>query len=203
MLGSFTKDQILISNTGNADLVISSLSLSGANAADFKADVGLCATVHSASTCLISVTFTPSAAGTRTANIVFNDNQVGSPQSFVVTGNGLGSAYSVPVTLDFGSQVLTTNHSQVLTVTNSGNLSLEISSVVATGDFSASHTCFSVAPGAPCAITVAFSPAALGSRTGTITITDNTFSATRQISLTGNGTDFDLTGNVTGLYPLL
>jgi len=198
LLGNFTKDQILISNGGNADLLISSLSVAGPNASDFKADVGLCATMHSASTCLISVTFTPSATGTRNANIIFNDNQVGSPHSFAVSGNGLGSAYSVPPALDFGSQILLTTHSQVLTVTNSGNLPLEISSVVATGDFSASQTCFSVAAGASCTITVAFSPAAVGGRTGTITITDNTSSASRLINLTGNGIDFELSGNVAG-----
>jgi hypothetical protein len=197
-LGSFTKDQILISNGGNADLLISSLAVAGPNASDFTTDIGLCATMHPASTCLISVTFTPGATGTRNANIVINDNQVGSPQSFAVSGNGLGSAYSVPPTFDFGNQVLSTSRPQVFTITNSGNLPLEISSVVGTGDFSASHTCFSVAAGASCTITITFSPAAVGARTGTITIADNTFSATRQISLTGNGTDFQLTGNVTG-----
>jgi hypothetical protein len=197
-LGSFTKDQILISNLGNADLQISSLAVAGPNASDFTADVALCATMHAASTCLISVTFTPSAIGTRNANIVINDNQVGSPQSFAVSGNGLGSAYSVAPNFDFGNQVLSTSRPQVFTITNSGNLSLEITSVVGTGDFSASHTCFSVAAGASCTITITFSPTAVGARTGTITISDNTFSATRQISLTGNGTDFQLTGNVTG-----
>lgn len=197
-LGSFTKDQILISNVGNADLLISSLSVTGQNASDFTTDIGLCATVHAPSTCLISVTFTPSATGTRNATIVINDNQVGSPQSFAVSGNGLGSAYSVPSTFDFGNQVVSTSRPQVFTITNSGNLPLEISSVVGTGDFSATENCFSVAAGASCAITVSFSPSSAGARTGTITISDNTFSATRQISLTGNGTDFQLTGNVTG-----
>jgi hypothetical protein len=144
------------------------------------------------------VTFTPSATGTRNANIVFNDNQFGSPHSFAVSATGLGSAYSVPSTFDFGNQVLSTSRPQVFTITNSGNLPLEISSVVGTGDFSASENCFSVAAGASCTITINFSPTAVGARTGTITIADNTSSATRHISLTGNGTDFQLTGNVTG-----
>lgn len=192
--GSSTTSQVLIGNTGNSDLIISSLTVTGANAADFKAGIGLCATVHAPSTCLISVTFTPTAPGTRTASIVLNDNQVGSPQSFTVTGNSLGSDYSLPTAVDFGNQIRGSSLSQVVAVTNSGNLTLSINSIVVTGDFSATHTCSSVAAGASCNISVTFSPAVTGSRTGTMTITDNTASATRQMSLTGNGTDFQLNG---------
>jgi hypothetical protein len=199
LLGSFTSTQLLIINSGNADLLISSLTVSGANASEFKTDIALCATIHAPSTCLISVAFTPAAPGTRTATIVVNDNQVGSPQSFTVSGTGLGSAYSAPASLDFGNQIRgSSSPSRTITITNSGNLSLEFSSVAVTGDFNRTNNCFSVAPGASCSITISFSPIATGPRTGILTLADNTVSGTRQISLTGNGTDFQLSGSGNG-----
>ena len=188
--GSSTGNQILIGNSGNASLVISSLSVTGTNAAEFRPSIAQCGSIPGPGTCLILVTFTPGAVGTRTANIVINDNQVGSPQSFQVSGTGLGPAYSVPSSLDLGNQLRGTTGLQTVTVTNTGNMSLDIHSTSGSGDFSASHNCFSIAPSASCKITVSFLPTAVGPRTGTLTITDNTFSGSRQITLTGNGTDF-------------
>jgi hypothetical protein len=197
--GSSTNSQVLISNIGNADLIISSLTVTGANAGDFKADIGLCATVHAPSNCLITVSFTPTGAGTRTANIVVTDNQVGSPQSFVVTGTGLAADYTLPATLDFGNQVRgSTSTPNVLTIKNTGPVQLQISSIVGTADFSGTHNCFLISTDASCTITVSFTPTATGLRTGTLTIADNSFTGSHQINLTGNGIDFQLSGSGNG-----
>src|ERR1700731_4241513 len=64
-----------------------------------------------------------------------------------------------------------------------------ITSIVASGDFSQTNTCdSSVAAGASCTIDVAFNPTKIGSRTGTLSITDNAPGSPQTVSLKGTGT---------------
>jgi hypothetical protein len=94
-----------------------------------------------------------------------------------------------PASLTFGSQTTaTTAPPQAITVTNTGQSVLTISGVAASGDFSQTNTCATSVPaGASCAITVTFTPTVAGSRTGTITITDNASNSPQRISLMGTG----------------
>ncbi len=71
---------------------------------------------------------------------------------------------------------------------------LTISGITASGDVSQTNTCTAtLAKGATCSITVAFSPTATGGRTGTITVTDNDSSSPQVVQLTGTGTSIFLT----------
>lgn len=104
-----------------------------------------------------------------------------------------------PANLAFGGQFLTTTGAaQSVTLTNNGNTALAITSIVVTGDFAQTNTCgASVAAGATCAISVTFTPIVLGSRTGTLTITDNASSNPQTVPLTGSGWDFTVTAPAT------
>ncbi len=92
--------------------------------------------------------------------------------------------------LTFGSQLVgTSSGAQFTTLTNTGSATLTFSAVVS-GDFAFGGvgTCgSSVAPGASCTISVKFTPTAAGTRTGTLTLTDNTGNSPQTISLTGIG----------------
>jgi hypothetical protein len=80
--------KITLSNKGSVAVSISKISLIGANAADF-AQTNTCGTsVAAGASCFITVTFTPSAAGKRTANVSVMDNGGGSPQTVSLTGTG-------------------------------------------------------------------------------------------------------------------
>src|SRR5207247_1127716 len=75
-----------------------------------------------------------------------------------------------------------------VTLTNTGGAALRISAITATGDFTQTNNCGSaVASGAHCAINVTFTPAAAGTRTGTLSITDNASGSPQSVSLTGVG----------------
>jgi hypothetical protein len=74
-------------------------------------------------------------------------------------------------------------------LTNSGPVTLNISSIVASGDFVQQNDCGSSVPaGESCTIKVAFKPSAKGVRTGTVTITDDAADSPQTIGLTGIGT---------------
>lgn len=77
---------------------------------------------------------------------------------------------------------------QTVTVTNRGNGDLVISGISASGDFSETNNCSTLAVGAGCTISVGFTPNAAGTRTGTLTINDNATGSPQQVSLTGTGT---------------
>ncbi|MBI3721396.1 MAG: choice-of-anchor D domain-containing protein [Fimbriimonas ginsengisoli] len=81
---------VIVTNNGNSGLTISTVAVSGANASDFTISGNSCsgATVAVNSTCLESVTFTPSTTGAETASLKFTDNAPSSPQSVGLTGTG-------------------------------------------------------------------------------------------------------------------
>ncbi|MGB0073668.1 MAG: choice-of-anchor D domain-containing protein [Terracidiphilus sp.] len=86
-----------------------------------------------------------------------------------------GVATVSPSTLTFGTQTDgTTSASQTVTLSNVGNGSLTINSIVVAGSFGETNNCASsLGIGGSCKISVTFSPKVAGLLTGTVTITDN------------------------------
>lgn len=80
---------VTLTNYGTAALSISSIALSGTNAADFAQTNTCPGSLAAGGSCTISVTFAPTASGTRSANISITDNAQGSPQSAALSGTGV------------------------------------------------------------------------------------------------------------------
>ncbi|MGB8012598.1 MAG: choice-of-anchor D domain-containing protein [Terriglobales bacterium] len=82
---------------------------------------------------------------------------------------------------------------KTITLTNSGNATLDIDSIVPSGDFALApvavkKACGStLAAGASCLIKVTFTPAQTGLTTGDITITDNAANSPQTLPLSGTG----------------
>jgi hypothetical protein len=185
-----------LTNSGSATLDISAISVGGANAGDFTM-TNTCGTiVFGGASCMINVTFTPSALGMRTASVSITDNASGSPQMIALSGMGTAPAVTLaPTSLTFGNQLIdTTSPAQAVTLTNSGTGTLTITSIATSGDFVQTNTCgTTVAVGASCTISVTFKPSVIGIRTGDVTITDNAFGNPQQtVPLTGTGTEVKL-----------
>jgi len=107
-----------------------------------------------------------------------------------VGGNNAAPSASLSAnTLAFGNQnVNTTSAAKSLTLTNNGPGALTIGSIAVTGDFSQTNNCgASLAANASCGINVSFKPTAAGSRTGTLTISDNASNSPQIASLSGTG----------------
>ncbi len=78
---------ITLSNSGAVALKVTGVSISGANAGEFT-QANNCATVQPLASCTINVTFTPTAAGAATANLVVADNAGSGSQMIAVAGTG-------------------------------------------------------------------------------------------------------------------
>jgi hypothetical protein len=96
--------------------------------------------------------------------------------------------------LSFATQLVNTiSAGQMVSLTNTGTATLNITSIAAKGDFDQINTCgSSVAAGASCSITVKFKPTTLNTRIGSITVTDDATSSPQTVSLKGTGTYIQL-----------
>jgi hypothetical protein len=99
-----------------------------------------------------------------------------------------------PSSLTFGNQLVgTTSAASSVTVTNNVGQSLSFTSIGVTGDFATASgtTCRTSAPvaasGGSCVINVTFTPTATGSRSGSLTLTDNVTTSPQTVSLSGTG----------------
>ena len=187
-----------VTNTGASNLTISSVATSSS---EFPITGNLCAgaTVAPGANCLISVAFDPSAGSTQTGTITIKDNAATSPQTLTMTGLSVGipQAKLAPASLTFASEgVGTTSTAQPITLSDPGTDTLVISSIAITGtnatDFHQTNTCgASIVAGASCTISITFDPGAVGSRSATLSVTDNagnTAGTIQTAALTGTAT---------------
>jgi len=79
---------VTLSNTGNAVLSAPSVGFSGTDPSDFF-QTNTCGSVAAGANCMISVTFAPTAAGTRSASLSLTDNASGSPQTVNLAGSAV------------------------------------------------------------------------------------------------------------------
>ncbi len=186
VIGTTSRPQtVTLQNIGSAPLAVDSLLASG----DFSETNGCGSSIEVGATCTISVTFSPTAAGSRTGTITISDNASGSPQIISLSGTGISNAAASLSTtaVSFSDQpVGVTSSPETLSLTNTGNSPLMIASIAISGDFSQTNTCgASLAGGANCTITLTFTPTATGSRTGALTIADNANGSPQTVALSG------------------
>ena len=148
-------------------------------------------------TCTTAIIFTPVGNGTVSGTLNVTSSAFTNPATLVLTGIGgaAGSLLSQPPTLNFPpTGVAVTSASQTVTLTNNGPLALtSFSALVSDGFRVASSTCGSTLElGASCTVQVAFAPATAGQKSGTLTVSSPSLASTKQVALSGMGTDFSL-----------
>jgi hypothetical protein len=180
-----------LTNSGEGVLTITSIGIKGTNSSDFVQTNNCPSSVPPNGSCQISVTFTPTATGTRNAAVNVADNAPGSPQSVSLTGVGTPPAVSFsPTSVTFPVQVVfTTSPVQQVMLTNSGAGVLKISHISVASPFSQTNNCpSSLGPGANCTISVKFHPENKGAFHGAVSVTDNAPGSPQKVPLTGTGT---------------
>lgn len=199
-----------LSNTGTANLILSSIASGGVIPGDFPRS-GSCTTgmtLVPGASCTISSVFQPTAQGVRSAYFLIISNAPGSPHSLGASGTGTvpvtltpGIAVS-PGALTFGSILVgSAAPAQTVTISSTGSAPLSLSGLSVSGanpgDFPTSGTCaagVSLAPGTSCTVSVGFAPTATGARSASLAVTGN--AGTSQVAFSGNGlTGAALTAN--------
>jgi hypothetical protein len=188
-----------VTNTGLVALTITKIALSGSNTKYYE-ESDNCprspSTLAAGSTCVATVTFTPTVTGGLDSTLTITDNTSAGSNALSLKGTGKYPTVSfTPLSLAFGSVALNTTVSLTDTVTNTSAVSLVISKVALTGDntqyYTESDTCprspSTLAAGSTCVATVTFTPTVSGGLDSTLTITDNTSAGSNTLSLTGKG----------------
>ncbi|HTQ57899.1 MAG TPA: choice-of-anchor D domain-containing protein [Bryobacteraceae bacterium] len=152
-------------------------------------------TLATGAACTASVTFAPSATGTRSGKLTFTDTAPVNPQRVSLTGSATDISLSAS-RLNFGRhKVGTTSGAQSVTVTNEGTVTVNFtgSGIVIAGtdpaDFLISaDTCGpSLAAGATCTVSVEFDPTAAGARSAQLQFNDDGGGSPQAVTLTGTG----------------
>ena len=192
-VGSTGSSSLTISNTGTADLTVSLLTLSGA---DFGiSGITTPKTISAGQNAPVTLTFKPTLAGAVSGSLTITSNDPTTP-SAVVSLTGTGSSTAVgqlsanPASVNFGNVSTSSSASQLITLTNSGNAAATISSITASGtgfSLTGVSTPATLAPSQTLSFTANFAPTAVGSATGTVTVTSNASGSPLTISLSGTG----------------
>lgn len=187
-----------IENTGNLDMTISSITVSGTNAADFAASVVAQTVISGGSSTTFTATFNPNALGVKNAIITVAHNVQNKPAyTFAVTGTGTNPEIEVTgnnqIIQSGQIAVSASNFTQFNTVElgaaastrqfvvrnlASAQTALKINGVTISGP-NASDFTITTAPAATVAvngsttITIAFNPSAIGLRTAVVNIAND------------------------------
>lgn len=192
-VGSSVQQAVSFTNTGNANLNISLVTITGTDFSQTNTCAGV--GVEPGLSCQVTIVFSPTAAATRSGTLSVFDNAVGSPHTVTLAGTGVVPTVSVtPSSLKFANTpIKLTSAAQTVTVKNTGIVPLSISSIATTAGFTRTSNCAStLAVGATCTVSVKFAPTKAGGQTGTLTIHDNASPATQTVALSGTGTDFTI-----------
>jgi len=192
---------LTVSNTGTG--AASGVSIANSNAAEFPTTTTCAATLANGASCTISASFSPAAAGSRSATLTVN-NSAGAKS---VTLSGTGSvvapgALSVPAAYAFAAQAVGTGSApNAFTLTNTGGSAVTIAAITSSNAaefaISSSSCAGSVAASASCSFSVTFTASAAGTRSASITIASTGMGSPQMLALSGTGTSVVTPGALT------
>src|SRR5437588_800095 len=195
-----TAQAVTLSNPSGVALTITRIGFTGTNPGDFG-QTNNCplspSTLAANGTCTINVTFTPTVIGSRSATLTVTDNASNSPQTAGVSGTGIRSPSLSPAPVPhFGSESGgIPRTAKAVTLSNPSGTALTFTNIRFTrsnptrrsSDLNCPLSPSTLAANATCTINVTFTPAATGSRSATLTVTDNASNSPQTAGVSGTG----------------
>lgn len=192
-----------LENTGDADVIVSAL---GTPAAPFAAAGGDCGavpfTIAPADSCSLDYTFAPTVAGAAAGSVAVTSDASTSPDTINLAGNAGSAEISLSTDdLDFGTITLGVGQVDFVTLTNTGSLDLNISSITdpgapftlgfgtrGTGPVLCALPPLTLAASESCAIEVSFVPTTEDAFVSTFDVLSNAPSSPDTVTLRGDST---------------
>lgn len=182
-----------ISNTGTADLTVSSIALGGGAGFALSSTPGLPALVAPGGSVTFDATFSPVSTGPANDTVtILSDAGLASVS---LSGTGIQGALGInPASLDFGNILLGATGTATVTLTNAGSATVTLSSITLTGGAEAGFavditaTAFLLAPGEETTFDVSFTPnVACASVIGEVLVASDAPGAPHAVALAGTG----------------
>ena len=168
--------------------------ITGANPGDFSSTTNCTATLSPGSGCDVTLTFTPTALGSRSASLVIGDSADATLKSIALTGTGVAGKIAIkPSSLSFGKVAVdTASSAKTVTVSNPDSVALAITSITPSGPFSiTTNSCdSSLAASSNCQVSVTFNPVSASKSRGTkvsgsLEIADDALKSPQKVKLSG------------------
>jgi hypothetical protein len=179
---------VTVKNVSTHSVTFTSITSSG----DFSENNTCPATMNAGQSCTITVTFTPTAAGTRSGAVTLKDNCPGSSsQKVTLTGTGetLALGFS-PSSLNFGGVVVGASSTLTATLTNDGSSSVNITATSispANGTYTQTNNCpATLSVQQTCTFTIVFRPPDVFTYKATLSVT-NSAGGAASLPLSGTG----------------
>jgi len=175
---------VSMTNNLTVPLTISSIAPAG----DFLQTNTCKSPLAAGATCNFTINFKPTALGLRNGTVTISDSASNSPQVVNLSGNGVLAASTSATNHYFGKVTVGTTAKFTFYLFNNQVVPLNISSIVATGNFAQTNHCVSpLGAGKYCDITATFTPSAVGTYSGNVTFTDGANNSPQTVTLSGVG----------------
>jgi hypothetical protein len=175
--GSKSSQTIQIKNSGTANLTVSQATVSGAG---FGASgMTLPMTLTPGQSGSLNVQYAPQTAGNASGLVSIVSNAANSPATVPLSGTGTTATSTMalsPVSLNFGNVNAGSSTTQSLQLANTGNSSVTVTQVAASGagiSVSGAAVPVTLAPTQSVALSVTFAPTAAGATSGSVTVTNS------------------------------
>jgi hypothetical protein len=175
--GSKSSQTVQIKNSGTANLTVSQATVTGAG---FSANgMTLPLTLTPGQSGSLNVQYAPSAAGTASGLLSIVSNAPNSPATVALSGTGTAAASTMslsPASLNFGNVNAGSSSTQSLQLANTGNSSVTVTQVAASGagiSVGGLAVPVTLAPSQSVALNVTFAPTTSGATSGSVTVTNS------------------------------
>ncbi len=198
-VGSVSQRTFVVSNTGAAVLTFTP-SLSGADPSQFVVAPSAGASVSPGNSQVVTVIFTPTSVGNKSAVISLTNNASAGPTAVSLSGQGfvfpspplpLPSISVVPISLAMDSTLVGSASQKSFVVLNTGGSNLVISGATVSGaaaaQFGVAPSSVTLASGAGQTFTVSFAPASAGVKSVSIALAHNAVGAPTLVAVSGRG----------------
>ncbi len=185
-VGTTNSQTLRLSNNGSSDAQISAVTTTGAGFRVGSITAPL--TLHSGESATFTAFFKPSASGNASGSISIASNAAGSPLVVGLSGMGesaMAQLKAAPGSVNFGNVTVGTKHREEVTLLNTGNVALEISSVSVSGaGFSASGgSKVSLTPGQSIKVNIDFEAKKSGNARGALFVSSKALHSALQVGL--------------------
>jgi hypothetical protein len=168
---------VTLKNSGQSDVQITQIGVSGGafSVAGLIAPV----TISAGQSVALEATFAPTTAGAASGAITIASNAQNSTSTVTLNGSAVAASYTMalsPTSLNFGNVNAGSSATQSLQLANTGNSSVTVTQVAASGagiSVSGVAVPVTLAPTQSVALSVTFAPTAAGATSGSVTVTNS------------------------------
>lgn len=190
LVGSSGSVSVTLSNPGTAPVSISAASTTGTGFT--MSGLSVPQSINPGQKSSFTVTFAPTSTGSASGTVLITSNAPGSPLKIGLSGSGTTTQAQLtisPTSVAFNGVNMGSSATQDVTLTNTGNASLNITAASTSGPgYSMSLTApLTINAGQQSTFTVTFSPTSAGTASGSISIASNAPGSPATIALSGTG----------------